>query len=59
MAKPRTGVSKNRAWQGCGGVQPQSIASFIRFLKAFPKVKLSRFYIDFPLCHEKGRLINC
>jgi len=27
--KPRTGVSKNKAWQDSGGVQPQPIASFI------------------------------
>lgn len=39
MAKLRTEVSKNKTWQGQGGVQTQPIAPFIGFSKAFPKIK--------------------
>lgn len=49
MAKPRTGFSKNKAWQGQGGVQPQHIASFIVFFQAFSKIKLNLSYQVFTL----------
>lgn len=44
MAKPRTGASKNKAWQGQAGAQPQPIASFTGGFKAFPKIKMSLSY---------------